>query len=224
MLIRWLPLIAGVLPFVGIHLCYAIAVKYGYLPACIPYVDGCTSISATGRYPPANLLFRALELPVAVLLLFMWYFTVEWLTTLRPSLGKSVRFAILLSGTVGALALIVYVTFLGTQEPFYGFMRRFGIYLYFLGTVLAQLFVALSLRNVRFESLGKLPDVLLLLSVSPFALGILNLVQKTVLPYEIADALENSIEWLASTMMQAYFVVLYFAWRRTGFDVRITAA
>jgi len=224
MLIRWLPLIAGVLPFVGIHVCYAIAVKYGYLPACIPYVDGCTSISATGRYPPANLLFRALELPVAVLLLFTWYFTVEWLRTLRPSLGKSARFAILLSGTVGAIALIVYVTFLGTQEPFYGFMRRFGIYFYFLGTVFAQLFVALSLRNVRIESLGKLPDVLLWLSVSPFALGILNLVQKTVLPYEIADALENSIEWIASTMMQAYFVVLYFAWRRTGFDVRVTAA
>jgi hypothetical protein len=65
MLIRWLPLIAGIVPFVGIHVCYVIAVKYGVLPACIPYVDGCTSISATGRYPPASFLFRAIELPVA---------------------------------------------------------------------------------------------------------------------------------------------------------------
>jgi hypothetical protein len=101
-------------------------------------------------------------------------------------------------------------------------MRRFGIYIYFLGTVLAQLFAALSLRSIRAESLGKFPDVLLWLSVSPFAFGIFNLVQKAVLPHATADALENSIEWLASTMMQAYFVVLYFAWRRTGFDVQVT--
>jgi hypothetical protein len=103
-------------------------------------------------------------------------------------------------------------------------MRRFGIYFYFLGTVLAQLFVALSLRNIRNESLGHLPDVLLWLSVSPFALGILNLVQKAVLAHDTADALENSIEWIASVLMQAYFVALYFAWRRTGFDVRVTTA
>jgi hypothetical protein len=100
-------------------------------------------------------------------------------------------------------------------------MRRFGIYVYFLGTVLAQLFVALSLRNARDTALGRLPDVLLLLCVSPFVLGLLNLAQKAVLAHATADALENSIEWFASTLMQAYFVVLYFAWRRTGFDVRI---
>jgi len=222
MLIRWLPLIAGIVPFVGVHVCYVVAVRYGHLPACIPYIDGCTSISATGRYPPANLLFRAFELPSAALLVVVWYFTVAWLRALRPALGNSVAVAILFSGIIGALALIVYVTFLGTSEPFYGFMRRFGIYFYFLGTVLAQLFVALSLRNVRNESLGKLPDAMLWISLLPFALGIFNLVQKAVLPYATADSLENSIEWIASTMMQAYFVVLFLAWRRTGFKVRVT--
>ena len=221
MLIRWLPLIAGIVPFVGIHVCYVIAVQYGVLPACIPYVDGCTSISATGRYPPASFLFRAIELPVATLLIVTWYFTVEWLRALRPALSKRVAAAILVSGVAGALALIVYVTFLGTTEPIYEFMRRFGIYLYFLGTVLAQLFVALSLRNARDTALGRLPDVLLLLCVSPFVLGLLNLAQKAVLAHATADALENSIEWFASTLMQAYFVVLYFAWRRTGFDVHV---
>jgi hypothetical protein len=224
MLIRWLPLIAGIVPFVGVHVCYVIAVQYGHLPACIPYIDGCTSISATGRYPPANFLFRAVELPVAAFLIVTWYFTVEWLRALQPGLGRNKAAAIQVSGMVGALALIIYTTFLGTTEPFYEFMRRFGIYFYFLGTVLAQLFVALSLRNIRNESLGHLPDLLLWLSISPFVLGILNLVQKAVLAHDIADALENSIEWIASVLMQAYFVALYFAWRRTGFDVRVTTA
>lgn len=224
MLIRWLPLIAGIVPFVGVHLCYLIAVEHGYLPACIPYLDGCTSISGTGRYPPASFLFRAVELTAAALLIFIWYFTVEWLRVLKPQLRSSTVVAILISGTIGALALIVYVTFLGTTEPIYEFMRRFGIYFYFLGTVLAQLFVALSLRGIHNGSLGKLPDALLWLCASPFAFGLINLAQKAVLAHATADALENSIEWLASIMMQAYFVVLYFAWRRTGFDVRVTAA
>lgn len=222
MLIRWLPLIAGIVPFVGIHVCYVIAVQYGVLPACIPHIDGCTSISATGRNPPSSFLFRAIELPVAAILIVTWYFTVEWLRALRPTLSKSAAVAILVSGVAGALALIVYVTFLGTTEPIYEFMRRFGIYVYFLGTVLAQVFVAVSLRNARNTTLGRLPEILLWLCVSPFALGLLNLAQKAVLEYATADALENSIEWVALALMHAYFVVLYFAWRRTDFQARVT--
>ena len=227
MLIRWLPLIAGVLPFLGVNVCYLIAVQHGFLPSCFPYVDGCTSISATGRYPPASFLFRAVELPIAALLIVIWYLTVEWLRALKPTLGRTTAMAILISGVTGALALMIYVTFLGTQEPFYEFMRRFGIYFYFLGTTFAQIFVAVSLRAVcivrQDVALKKVASTLLWLCLLPFALGLLNLAQKAVLEYATADALENSIEWLASTMMHAYFVVLYVAWRRTGFDIQVTA-
>ena len=219
MLIRWLPLIVGVVPFVGIHVCYAIAIEHGYLESCIPYVDGCTSISATGRYPPANLLFRAIELPVAALLIVVWWLTARWLGALSPDSGHRLRAAILVAGITGALALIVYTTFLGTKEPFYEFMRRFGIYLYFLGITLAQLFVALYLRRSGIALFGRISTVMLSLSLAPFALGILNLAQKVVLDYETADALENSIEWVASAMMQAWYVVLYLAWRRSRFEL-----
>ena len=119
--------------------------------------------------------------------------------------------------------MIVYTTFLGTQEPFYGFMRRFGIYLYFLGITLAQLFVALSLSRARIGLFGRIPQAMLWLCLTPFALGILNLVQKAVLDYATADAFENAIEWLASAMMQAWYVLLFVAWRRSGFRLRVTA-
>jgi hypothetical protein len=58
----------------------------------------------------------------------------------------------------------------------------------------------------------------------PFALGVLNLAQKSLLPHETADALENSIEWIASLMMQVYFLVVFFAWRRTGLAVSVSVA
>ena len=77
-------------------------------------------------------------------------------------------------------------------------MRRFGIYAYFLGITLAQLFVAISLRRSRMALFGRIPAAMLALSLAPFALGILNLVQKAVLDYATADAFENAIEWVAS--------------------------
>jgi len=56
--------------------------------------------------------------------------------------------------------------------------------------------------------------------VTPFALGILNLVQKAIVGSQ--DGSENRIEWIASLLMQVWFVLLWISWRRTGFrlDVR----
>ena len=228
MLIRWLPLLIGVVPLAGVHAAYLIAVDYGYLQACIPYLQGCTSISGTGRYPPASFLFKAVEMGMAVALPVFWYFSVKWLRVLNPDWHSHAVWSIFTSGLIGAIALIFYVTFLGTQEPFYGFMRRFGIYFYFLGTVLAQLFLAVSFRGIC-HTLGdrvlhRLATAMLVLCLMPFALGLLNLAQKSILPYETADPLENSIEWVASLMMQAYFVVVFLAWRRTGLAVSVRAA
>ena len=227
MLIRWLPLLIGLVPLVGVHVAYLIAVDYGHLQPCIPYLEGCTSISGTGRYPPASFLFKAIEMAIAVALPVFWYFSVKWLRALAPHWHGHAVWSIFMAGLIGALALIVYVTFLGTTEPFYEFMRRFGIYFYFLGTVLAQLFLAVSLRGIcrtlGDAALQRMATVMLLLCLMPFALGLLNLAQKAMLASETADALENSIEWVASLMMQLYFVVVFFAWRRTSLTVSVNA-
>jgi hypothetical protein len=165
---------------------------------------------------------------MAVALPVFWYFSVKWLRALDPNWHSHAVWSIFLSGAVGALALIIYVTFLGTKEPFYEFMRRFGIYFYFLGTALAQLFLAVSLRGIckglRDRALSRMAAAMLILCLMPFALGVLNLAQKSLLPHETADALENSIEWIASLMMQVYFLVVFFAWRRTGLAVSVSVA
>ena len=226
--IRWLPFVTGIVPFVGIHVCYVIAVQHGYLAACIPYIEGCNSISATGRYPPANLLFRAIELPVAALMLVLWPLTVDWLRKLNPGTSRVTIRAIWISGVVGALALIVYTTYLGSEEPFYEFLRRFGIYFYFLGVTLAQLFTSLALRRISKglpeAKLRNLANTMLVLCTMPFALGLFNLAQKAVLPYEIADPMENAIEWIAAAMLQFWFMVLYFAWRRSGIGFSVSVS
>ena len=211
MLLRGLPLITGLVPLVGINLAYWVGVNADVLPSCIPYIDGCTSISATGRYPPGDRLFRAVMLPQAVLLAGTWYFAASWLRSLSPK-SKAATPA-LACGLIGAAALILYVTFLGTKEPFYEFMRRFGIYLYFLGTGIGQLVLTLGFRHSPWRQ-----AMLWILGI-PWALGFVNLAQKAL--RADPDRLENAIEWVVSVFIQVWFVLLYVAWRKTYFRVTV---
>jgi hypothetical protein len=218
---RIVPLATGLLPIIAIHICYLLGIEYASLPACIPYLDGCTSISAAGRYPPASYLFKAVMMPCSVLLCIYWVLNAAWLRAMDSAVGQSAtRYnAISVFGIAGAISLVVYVSFLGTSEPFYEFMRRFGVYLYFLFSVIAQLLLAIATMRISRRSgnntLRRIALAQLFLSISPFAIGILNLVLKAVL--EDSDQAENIIEWIFALMMQLYFLLSFVAWRRSGF-------
>jgi hypothetical protein len=114
---------------------------------------------------------------------------------------------------IGAVALVVYVTFLGTKQPFYEFMRHFGIYFYFLGTAVSQILLSLAMPR------SGLRTAMLWVIATPFALGVLNLVQKLLLSH--SNNIENRIEWTAALLMQVWFLQLYVAWRRTGLTLKV---
>ena len=211
MLIRGLPLIACLVPLIGINLAYWIGADNNVLPSCIPYLDGCTSISSTGRYPPGDRLFRAAMLPQAAVLAFTWYFAALWLRSLKPA--SKAPTTVLVSGVIGALALILYVSYLASNDPFYEIMRSYGVYFYFVGTALAQLVLSLALDR------SPVQRAMVWVTVTPFALGIINLVQKEILGS--LNSNENRIEWIASLLMQVWFVLLWTAWRKTGFTIRV---
>lgn len=223
MMLRLLPLVTGLLPLIAVFTSYGVAVHTVGLPACNPFLDGCTSVSATGRHPPASFLFRAAMLPQSILLAAYWLASLAWYRALRQHLGRDPQAGAAIGwfGVTGALFLVPYVTFLGTEEPFYEFMRRYGIYLYFLLNVIAQIILASrTLPLVR--ELG-LPRVLIVTRIQlalawiPFALGALNLILKAAL--EDADAAENRIEWIFAFLMQAYFLLSFVAWHSTDFSL-----
>lgn len=209
MLVRALPLIAAVAPLIGINVAYWIGASNDVLPSCIPYLDGCTSISSTGRYPPGDRLFRAILLPQSTVLAFTWYFAVLWLKSLKPA--TKVGPVILVSGIAGAGALVLYVSYLASNDPFYEIMRSYGVYIYFGGTALAQLALSLSLDR------SPMQRAMVWITVTPWALGIINFAQKAILGS--LNSNENRIEWIASLLMQVWFVLLWITWRRTQLAV-----
>lgn len=196
---------------------FAIGVVYEVLPDCNPLIDGCRSISATGRQPPGSFLFRAIMLPQGIILGFVWYLSVLWLQELRPPLSRSRSLSILIAGLVNVVALIIYVTFLGTSEPIYEFMRRTGIYLAFAGGAFAQLFVALALLRTNLRGIAK---AMLSINVLVLTIGILNLLLKEILADP--DPMENRLEWIATILLQAWFFLLFAAWRRTAASFAVT--
>jgi len=225
MLIRLLPLLAGLVPLAAVSGAFWIGVANEVLPSsCIPFLDGCVSISATGRKPPGSFLFRAVMLPQSVLLVVVWHFSVLWLRSLDPALRKSTIVAIMVSGITGAIAMIIYVTFLGTKEPIYEFMRRIGIYFGFLGAGVAQIIIAVALNRIAkslpYARLMQVARVMSAMWLTVISLGILNVVLRAIL--EDTDQWENRIEWSVFIVMQCYFVALYHAWRVTGFAVGVS--
>jgi hypothetical protein len=52
-------LLCGLVPLLTVHVCYVLSASAGVIPTCSPYLDGCTSISATGRHGWGYVLFKA---------------------------------------------------------------------------------------------------------------------------------------------------------------------
>lgn len=223
-LIRLLPLVTGILPIVAIFMSLIVAISAGSIPACNPFLDGCTSISAAGRYEPASFIFKPAMMSEWTIMVLYWLFNVAWLRSLARNAGTDEKVGrwLAIFGVAGALALILYVTFLGTQGSFYEFMRRFGVYLYFLFSIIAQIMLARHTidlaRRLNISSVERTGKVQLALALVPFFLGALNLILKSSL--SDPDPAENIIEWFFALLMHVYFVLTYFVWRDTEFDGR----
>lgn len=225
-LLPMLPLLVGLLPILAINGSLLLTIDAGVITPCFPYFDGCASISATGRYEPGSFLFKPAMMSEWTIMVLYWLLNVVWLRRLASAAGHERKpgLWIGITGTAGALALILYVTFLGSEVPFYELMRRFGIYLYFLFTVVAQILLArdtivLSTR-LRLPVVTRIGKLQLALALVPFVLGALNLILKATLADP--DPAENVIEWNFALLMHIYFLLSYVAWRQTSFDGRLS--
>jgi hypothetical protein len=219
---RVLPLVAGLVPVFTVFTCYWIAIHTAGVPSCNPFLDGCTSVSATGRYEPASYLFKGMMMPQSIVLSAYWLLNVGWLRALERTKGGTGNggVAIGVVGVTGSLFLILYVTFLGSEVPFYEFMRRYGVYLYFALNVIAQLLLAYKVlpyaRTWAAPGFLRVTRLQLFLAWVPFAMGVLNLILKATL--EESRPAENRIEWSFAMLMQAYFLLTYWSWRETRFS------
>ena len=78
-------------PVLTVHMSYALSIAGGFVAVCIPYLDGCTSISATGRHGPGYVLFKAGMLLSVLLLIVYWRLCRDWLLEAGDVDGPALR-------------------------------------------------------------------------------------------------------------------------------------
>lgn len=221
-------LLAGLLPVVAAHGAYLvnIAAGDGLEPRfiCMPYLEGCVSISRASRSGPGLYLFRALMLPCTVMLWLSWQAVRTWLLE-RPECKPWRARAIFLLGAVGALFLVFYLTALGTEGEWYRWMRRYGVTFYFSGTALAQLLLVAVLWPHRREMnggclLGPVNALMALVSLQ-WVLGVLSVLKHVFFSNpELVDRFENIIEWWFALPMAVAFFAIAWLFRRSRLSTR----
>lgn len=213
---RTLAIIITVWPLLITNVVYVLSAYEGYVPWCIPYLDGCASISKAARSGNSLYIFRAAMIAHAILLIWFWIYVRQWLHHIY---GKTTNIAhvILWLGVVGALFLIVYIDFLGTTGEVNRFMRRYGILLYFVCTPLAQILLLRQHYHIlptsqkdtlRPKILHYQFVIVLLILVVGIISGVLDITDKKT------DESENIVEWNIAFLMQLYFLGMFFLWEK----------
>jgi hypothetical protein len=214
-------LLSWLVPSVAVLLTYLVSSSLGQVPTCVPFFEGCTSISGAARRDPSIHIFRALMLPTTMVIAAYWLLVRAWLGHLGET-GRS-RDWIVALGMIGALFLVLYVVFLGTDGRAYEFMRRFGVTVYFAFTALAQLVLSSRLHRLAGASRDAVGEGVIRAKVAfgavMLGLGLLNIPAANFFPELQVD---NIIAWNFALLMHGYFGLTALAWRRSSYCIRVS--
>lgn len=200
----WLPWVLVLLPLLAAHASYLISANSGYVPWCLPYAEGCTSISRAARHGTANILFKLLMLPYAALLVLFWMQTGAWLRHLRPEAVRRIG-SVKSLGTSAAAFLAIYVICLGVDGELYQWMRRYGITVFFGFSVLAQM-LSVALLAAPLRQRQTLRNSMLCFSALLLALGVLSVPLQHFA--EDSDAAMNALEWIYAALMTFFYALI----------------
>lgn len=210
-----LPLLVALVPLAAAHVAYALSIEAGHVPACVPYLDGCTSISRAARHGLGNVVFRLLMLPSALLLTLLWLATARWLRLSHQS-ARAGRSLLGLAPFTG-IALATYVAFLGTDGEIYGVLRQYGAQLYFATAYLAQLVFLHRYRQITGRH-DVVSGTMLAINLAMLVLGLsYTATANAMADPGSKDRWENLLEWHIGLLMTAWYVLQSVAWRRSGF-------
>ena len=211
-------LLSWLLPSTAVLIVYFVSSSLGQVPTCIPWLEGCTSISGAARRDPSIHIFRAMMLPTSTVIAAYWLLVRGWLGHLGEA-GRE-RNWITALGLIGALFLVLYVVFLGTDGRAYELMRRYGVTIYFSFTALAQLVLASRLYRLPMEAKARVGRGIIGTKIgfgtAMLLLGLANIPAANFFP-ELQ--LDNVIAWHFALLMHGYFGLTALAWRRAGYQV-----
>ncbi|MFU8833145.1 MAG: hypothetical protein ACNA7J_13470 [Wenzhouxiangella sp.] len=220
----WVPWIVVILAVVGAGLSLLISQSLGLVPQCNVFLEGCTSISGTGRQEPASFVYRATIIPAIVLLSVTWWLTAAWLGRLGAA-NRRWRMALVVFGGLSPVLAVIYVVILGASGVWIDAGRQWISASYFTMALVAKLFVGTILLRQARTGNPLVPNGLgLAMFAIPVAL-LLVMVTSVMLELVMADAsvAHNLLQWPATMAFAGWYFLLGLSWKVTGLEVRLEA-
>ncbi len=211
MYIRKLSLIIFLLPTFTITISYLLSLKLNYVPMCVPIIEGCTSISRTGRYFPVNIFFKSSLFLTGFLVLFYWYKNFIFFKKYKFTL---MNYGFLLS-IISTIFLFLYLIFLG-ESNYYKFFRKVGIFIYILSSIISELILSIIYyKNINKNKLFNIFFIKfkLYLSIIMIILAIL-LFPLMVMKINNISELRNIISWNYFLLIQINFLITFLIWKK----------
>ena len=209
-IIKISPLIAFILPILTVLISYYLSIKFDYVQFCIPNIDGCTSISQVGRYPPINYFFKTFMFISIFIIFIYWKSNYTLLSYNNSLLLYKITF---LLGIFSVIFFALYITFLG-EGDYYRFFRRIGIFIYIFFTVISELLLSISYKKNSY--LFKNDKIINLKFYFNLVLSTFGLILLPLVIYRIIDYpnFKNIVSWNYFILIQINFLITFFCWKK----------
>ena len=209
-IIKISPLIAFILPILTVLISYYLSIKFDYVQFCIPNIDGCTSISQVGRYPPINYFFKTFMFISIFIIFIYWKSNYTLLSQNNSLLLYKITF---LLGIFSVIFFALYITFLG-EGDYYRFFRRIGIFIYIFFTVISELLLSISYKKNSY--LFKNDKIINFKYYFNLVLSTFGLILLPLVIYKIIDYpnFKNIVSWNYFILIQINFLITFFCWKK----------
>ena len=209
-IIKISPLIAFILPILTVLISYYLSIKFDYVQFCIPNIDGCTSISQVGRYPPINYFFKTFMFISIFIIFIYWKSNYTLLSRNNSLLLYKITF---LLGIFSVIFFALYIIFLG-EGDYYRFFRRIGIFIYIFFTVISELLLSISYKKNSY--LFKNDKIVNFKYYFNLVLSTFGLILLPLVIYKIIDYpnFKNIVSWNYFILIQINFLITFFCWKK----------
>ena len=201
------------IPTITVIFSYIFSLYLNFVPSCLPMLEGCTSISRTGRYYPVNIFFKAMMFISGTLTLLYWYKNYIFFKNLNSS--YLINLACIL-GIISIIFLCLYLIFLG-ENNYYKFFRKIGIFIYLLFSIISEFLLSIIYKMNFTHPLFKKRYIYykLILSIFLVSIGIIFF-PFMIMKIENVSHLRNIISWNYFFLIQVNFLLTFMIWKKNN--------
>lgn len=186
----------------------------GTTPVCMPYLTGCTSITATGIPDPQGFFFRGGLISACVLFIFWWYCMQAWLKELAPQHPILTVRRMVVAGIISSACLIVATAVFRPEKGELPWdVHTIGAVLFFVMSLAVQTRVTIYLSKLQRQGVNigtSLPFKNKLIMAQWFFLVVMIILQF----FDFSDQWKNVVEWWMALLIGLYYLSSAQDWGR----------